>query len=747
MFVRGLAEAAAAIPMEPLYSDEEAPMSEPFPQSPAGARKARSYRLAGRLVEPGLNRITRDGAVLQVEPKVMQVLEALVAGGSDVVTKDELIGRVWEGVFVSDDVLVRAIGELRKVLEDGDGSDAPAVIETIRKRGYRLLAPVVYDLPAVEPARAFAVAPPAVASGAPPRSAARGLWLAFAGACAGGILAFAWLHGRDAGRAGAAAGSARFLPFTTLDGNEYVPLVSPDGTRVVFGWMPKPGEPRDLYLKLLGGDGMLRLTNDAAEEYPLAWSPDGTQVTYLRIAGADCTAQTVSALGGSPRLVAPCAKPRARFAVSPDGAQVVATKAAAVGWQGRLFVSSRDGSGERPLVTLQPGDDQGEFVDAAPAFSPDGRFIAFTRWLTDSVGDLYVVPAAGGSARRLTTDNADTMGFSWAGSGSILFSSNRAGMYSLWSVAVDGGQPTLVAGGGRKIKHPSVSRDGRVVAYEGWNYDMNLAALHAPFPAGAPQPLATATDEWTFEPRLSRDGSSIAFTSTRSGSYEIWTATADGANPVRLTNFGGAYVGAPRFSPDGRSVVFVARPQGQADIYIVDLAGGTPRRLSDDPADDLAPSFSVDGDTVYFASRRTADWQVHAVPRGGGAARAVTAAGGYAAIESGGYIYHSRSDRGGLWRRRLSAPPAESSELVEGALPAGDSANFGVLADGRHYWVSPSTDTTPARIMTRSGAQPAAVLTDLPGMAWAGVEVSADGRRVLYSRIGRNDSNIVVMLR
>ena len=195
-------------------------------------------------------------------------------------------------------------------------------------------------------------------------------------------------------------------------------------------------------------------------------------------------------------------------------------------------------------------------------------------------------------------------------------------MYSLWSVAVDGGQPTLVAGGGRKIKHPSASRDGRVVAYEGWNYDMNLAALHAPFPAGAPQPLATATDEWTFEPRLSRDGSSIAFTSTRSGSYEIWTATADGANPVRLTNFGGAYVGAPRFSPDGRSVVFVARPQGQADIYMVDVAGGAPRRLSDDPADDLAPSFSADGDTVYFASRRTGDWQVHAVPRGGGAARA-----------------------------------------------------------------------------------------------------------------------------
>ena len=125
----------------------------------------------------------------------------------------------------------------------------------------------------------------------------------------------------------------------------------------------------------------------------------------------------------------------------------------------------------------------------------------------------------------------------------------------------------------------------------------------------------------------------------------------------------------------------------------------------------------------------------------------MTAAGGYAAIESGGYIYHSRSDRGGLWRRRLSAPPAEPSELVEGALPAGDSANFGVLADGRYYWVSPSTDTAPARIMTRSGAQAAAVLTDLPGMAWAGVEVSADGRRVLYSRIGRNDSNIVVMLR
>src|SRR4051812_36799434 len=105
------------------------------------AEISQPYAIAGRLVDPSLNRITTAAnETVQVEPKVMQVLAALAERPGEVVTRDELMARVWNGVFVTDDALHRAIRELRRVFDDS--AEAPRVIETIRKRGYRLIAPI-----------------------------------------------------------------------------------------------------------------------------------------------------------------------------------------------------------------------------------------------------------------------------------------------------------------------------------------------------------------------------------------------------------------------------------------------------------------------------------------------------------------------------------------------------------------------------------------------------------------------------
>ena len=100
-------------------------------------------------VHPSLNRLSRNGEDVRVEPKVMQVLECLAEKPGEVVSRDELVARVWPDVFVSDDVLHRAIRELRRVF--GDDTANPTYIETIRKRGYRLIAPVVGADPRVGP--------------------------------------------------------------------------------------------------------------------------------------------------------------------------------------------------------------------------------------------------------------------------------------------------------------------------------------------------------------------------------------------------------------------------------------------------------------------------------------------------------------------------------------------------------------------------------------------------------------------
>jgi DNA-binding winged helix-turn-helix (wHTH) protein len=98
------------------------------------------FRLSGRLVRPRLNAIDYEENTIHLQPKVMQVLVALAGHVGDVVTRQQLREIVWPDVFVGEDVLVRAISELRRAFQDDPQSQH--TIQTIPKVGYRLVAPV-----------------------------------------------------------------------------------------------------------------------------------------------------------------------------------------------------------------------------------------------------------------------------------------------------------------------------------------------------------------------------------------------------------------------------------------------------------------------------------------------------------------------------------------------------------------------------------------------------------------------------
>jgi DNA-binding winged helix-turn-helix (wHTH) protein/TolB-like protein/Tfp pilus assembly protein PilF len=86
------------------------------------------------------NELGRDGDRLRIEPKAMEVLAVLAARAGEVVSREELLAAVWPGVVVGDEALTQSIIKLRRAL--GDNPRAPTYIETISKRGYRLIAPV-----------------------------------------------------------------------------------------------------------------------------------------------------------------------------------------------------------------------------------------------------------------------------------------------------------------------------------------------------------------------------------------------------------------------------------------------------------------------------------------------------------------------------------------------------------------------------------------------------------------------------
>jgi len=98
------------------------------------------FRLGPWLVQPSLNTISRDGTSLQLEPKVMAVLVCLAEHPGEPVSKEAILQTVWPDTFVSEDVLTRSISELRRVFKDD--AREPRFIQTIPKRGYRLVAPV-----------------------------------------------------------------------------------------------------------------------------------------------------------------------------------------------------------------------------------------------------------------------------------------------------------------------------------------------------------------------------------------------------------------------------------------------------------------------------------------------------------------------------------------------------------------------------------------------------------------------------
>jgi adenylate cyclase len=98
------------------------------------------FRLAEWLVEPSLNRISREGRAVQIEPRAMDLLVFLACNAGRVVPRAEILEAVLERQFVADATLSHAVAQLRDAL--GDDARQPRYLETISKRGYRLIAAV-----------------------------------------------------------------------------------------------------------------------------------------------------------------------------------------------------------------------------------------------------------------------------------------------------------------------------------------------------------------------------------------------------------------------------------------------------------------------------------------------------------------------------------------------------------------------------------------------------------------------------
>ncbi len=103
-----------------------------------GSGRTKSLRIGEWQFEPSLNRLSREGEQVELEPMASRLLEEMAARPSVVLSVDELIEAVWDSRIVSDNPVYKLVANLRRTLDDDPGK--PRYIETIRKRGYRLIA-------------------------------------------------------------------------------------------------------------------------------------------------------------------------------------------------------------------------------------------------------------------------------------------------------------------------------------------------------------------------------------------------------------------------------------------------------------------------------------------------------------------------------------------------------------------------------------------------------------------------------
>ena len=133
-----------------------------------------------------------------------------------------------------------------------------------------------------------------------------------------------------------------------------------------------------------------------------------------------------------------------------------------------------------------------------PAFSPDGTSLAVVCKVTSNVNDLFVLPASGGSGRRVARVQGDFTGMTWtADGGSLIFAADG----DLWRVAATGAQPEKLLAG-RDARMPAISHDGHRLTYTTQSfYNVNLwqVTLAAPTrSAGPPVKLVSVEpDPWT----------------------------------------------------------------------------------------------------------------------------------------------------------------------------------------------------------------------------------------------------------
>lgn len=485
-----------------------------------------AFYLDELLVEPSINRVSRAGKTHKLAPKLMDLLCCFAQHPLKMLSREQLLSIVWDREYVNDEVLSRSIGQLRQII--GDDARQPVYIETIPRKGYRLI-----------------VNPESVTK--KPMSTTRS-WFWFA--IAGGVVAGAIWQVSQIWTVGSVVPNDTIYyedptrlasRFTSSPGIERAASISDDGHQAVYLRDSDTGSK--IYIADLQSNTPHRLLLDS-ESYKNAptFSPDRASVAFIDRTQQACEVKTINVMTAEQQTLAACWNNYlSDLDWSHDGQSLAYTYDAPIGAGLALFNMTTQ------TVDILTYPENPAHADVRPRFSPDSRRIAFTRG-GQITRELYLLDLdTTHGATQLTRDEQLVTGHDWLANNQLIYASDKQANQALWQLQLDDLQVSYL--GARGARNPVYDASNNLLMYEQWRYQANIWSLDLQ-QATEPKPIIIS-NRYDNQPSFSPDDRYLAFCSNRTGSDSLWLANADGSEQRRIYSLMDARVSRPAWSVDG----------------------------------------------------------------------------------------------------------------------------------------------------------------------------------------------------